>query len=204
MPRDTDREDDEGSRPGRFGWARRSYGYPVLIVLVAMAVGGLIAVPAADTVDSYFSSNEFCAEACHSMEATVAKEYRESTHWATPTGVRPNCSDCHISEGLTMAMWDHLWGTRDLIAFLSGVRTAEDFEEIRAESANHTRMAMIANDSKNCRTCHVMEVIKPERNRGQRQHAEALEDGTTCIACHYNLVHKEVEPSEEFLQATTP
>ena len=204
MPQDTDREDDEGSRPGRSGRARRSYGYPVLIILLAMAVGGLIAVPVADTVDSYFSSDEFCAEACHSMEATVAKEYRESTHWATPTGVRPSCSDCHISEGLTMAMWDHLWGTRDLIAFLSGVRTAEDFEKIRAESANHTRMSMVANDSKNCRTCHVMEAIKPERNRGQRQHAEALEEGTTCIACHYNLVHKEVEPSEEFLQATTP
>jgi cytochrome c-type protein NapC len=204
MPQNTDREDDEGSRPGRFGWARRSYGYPVLIVLVAMAVGGLIAVPVADTVDSYFSTDEFCAEACHSMEATVAKEYRESTHWATPTGVRPSCADCHISEGLTMAMWDHLWGTRDLIAFLRGVRTAEDFEEIRAESANHTRMAMVANDSKNCRTCHVMEAIQPERNRGQRQHAEALETGATCIACHYNLVHKDVEPSEEFLQAIAP
>lgn len=26
-------------------------------------------------------------------------------------------------------------------------------------------------------------------------------DGTTCIACHYNLVHKEVEPSAAFLKA---
>jgi hypothetical protein len=48
-----------------------------------------------------------------------------------------------------------------------------------------------------------MEAIKPERLRGQRQHAEAIETGTTSIACHYNLVHKEVEPSEEFLQAIT-
>ncbi len=59
---------------------------------------------------------------------------------------------------------------------------------------------MLDNDSKNCRRCHIMESIKPERKRGQRQHADALKDGTTCIACHYNLVHKEVEPSEEFLQ----
>jgi nitrate/TMAO reductase-like tetraheme cytochrome c subunit len=49
-----------------------------------------------------------------------------------------------------------------------------------------------------------MEAIQPERLRGQRQHAEAIETGTTCIACHYNLVHKDVEPSEEFLQAITP
>jgi cytochrome c-type protein NapC len=64
-------------------------------------------------------------------------------------------------------------------------------------------MKMLANDSQNCRNCHVMEAIQPERVRGQRQHAEAIETGTTCIACHYNLVHKEVEPSEEFLQAIT-
>ena len=52
-----------------------------------------------------------------------------------------------------------------------------------------------------CRGCHVMEGIRPERKRGQRQHADAIETGTTCIACHYNLVHKEVEPSEAFLEA---
>ncbi len=27
------------------------------------------------------------------------------------------------------------------------------------------------------------------------------ETGTTCIVCHDNLVHKEVEPSEAFLNA---
>jgi nitrate/TMAO reductase-like tetraheme cytochrome c subunit len=101
-----------------------------------------------------------------------------------------------------MAMWDHVVATNDLIAFVfEGVRTPEAFEEVRAELANRVRMQMIANDSKNCRRCHVMEAIKPERLRGQRQHAEAIETGTTCVACHYNLVHKDVEPSQEFLQA---
>jgi nitrate/TMAO reductase-like tetraheme cytochrome c subunit len=38
-----------------------------------------------------------------------------------------------------------------------------------------------------------MAAIQPERRREQRQHAEAREQGTTCIACHYNLVHNEVE-----------
>ena len=37
--------------------------------------------------------------------------------------------------------------------------------------------------------------------RGQRQHETALKEGTTCIACHYNLVHEEVEPSEAILNA---
>jgi nitrate/TMAO reductase-like tetraheme cytochrome c subunit len=46
-----------------------------------------------------------------------------------------------------------------------------------------------------------MEAIKPARKRGQRMHAKALEENTTCIACHYILVHKEVEPSKAFLDA---
>jgi len=32
-------------------------------------------------------------------------------------------------------------------------------------------------------------------------HTMALEEGTTCVACHYNLVHEEVEPSKVFLEA---
>ncbi len=101
-----------------------------------------------------------------------------------------------------MAMWDHAVGTRDAFAFVfSGIRTPEAFEKVRAREADRVRFSMLRSDSKNCRGCHVMDAIQPERKRGQRQHAEAKEQGTTCIVCHYNLVHKEVEPSEAFLAA---
>lgn len=172
-------------------------------VVAALGVGAFVGVPVADFGDRYFSSNAFCATACHVMEATVYKEYRESTHWKTVTGVRPTCADCHLSKGLTAAWWEHVLGTKELYAnVVLGIRTAEDFEEVRAEAADRVRFRMLGNDSKNCRGCHVMEAIQPERKRGQRQHAEARETGTTCIACHYNLVHKEVEPTEAFLEAT--
>lgn len=202
MPEDQEGR-EEGGRVRRFAWARRAIrGYPLLFILLALVVGGIVAVPTTEAVDRIFSTDEFCAQACHVMTATVEAERREATHWTTPTGVRPTCADCHVSEGQTMAMWDHVIGTNDLIAFLfRGVRTPEAFEGVRAEAANRVRMRMLANDSRNCRGCHVMEGIQPERTRGQRQHAEALEAGTACIACHYNLVHKEVDPSEEFLQA---
>ncbi|NIO39429.1 MAG: cytochrome c-type protein NapC, partial [Burkholderiales bacterium] len=150
----------------------------------------------------YFSSNKFCAYGCHVMEATVYKEFKEATHFNTKTGVRPTCADCHVSKGLTAAMWDHLLGTKELYALVfRGIDTPKEFEKERAAAADRERLRLLSNDSKNCRTCHVMEAIKPERKRGQRQHAEAIKNGTTCIACHYNLVHKEVEPSEAFLKA---
>jgi cytochrome c-type protein NapC len=204
MPQ-TPQQHEAGGGGGRswFGRVRAAIsGYPLLFVLLALVVGAVVAVPTTEAVDRYFSTDKFCAEACHSMAGTVAVEAREATHWKTPTGVRARCADCHVSEGLTLAMWDHFLGTSDLIAFLfEGVRTPEDFEEVRAEAAHEVRMAMLDNDSKHCRSCHVMEAIQPERRRGQNQHAEAQEEGTTCIACHYNLVHKDVEPSQEFLDA---
>jgi len=192
-----------GGRRSWFGRARAAIsGYPLLFILLALGVGAVIAVPTTEAVDRYFSTDQFCAQTCHVMTATVAEEYHQSTHWNTATGVRPSCHHCHVSEGPTMGMWDHFVGTKELFAFaFRGIRTPEAFEEERAGAADRVRMKMLANDSKNCRGCHVMAAIKPERTRGQRQHAQALEDGTTCIACHYNLVHKEVEPSASFLQA---
>ena len=172
-----------------------------LLLVIAFIVGAAFAVPAFDYTDRYFSSEAFCSDTCHSMQGTVAKELRESDHYNTDSGVQATCRNCHIPEGLTAAMWTHVIGTKDLIAYVMGVRTVEDYEEIRAENAEAVRLRMVKNDSKNCRSCHNMAAIKPERTRGQKQHAEARKNGTTCIACHYNLVHKEVEPSEEFLKA---
>jgi len=172
-----------------------------LLLVIAFVVGAGFALPFFDYTDRYFSSEAFCSDSCHVMTATVVKELHESDHYNGNSGVRATCKDCHVSEGLTAAMWDHVIGTKELVAFIMGVRTVEDFEEVRFETANRQRLKMVKNDSKTCRSCHTMAAIKPERTRGQKQHAEAQKTGTTCIACHYNLVHKEVEPSEEFLKA---
>jgi nitrate/TMAO reductase-like tetraheme cytochrome c subunit len=175
----------------------------ILGALALLAAGAAIGVPTVDYADRYFSTDKFCATSCHVMEATVYKEFQESVHGTTATGVRPTCADCHVSPTLPAAMWDHFLGMRDLYVFwVEGVRTPEKFEEVRARAADLARFALLRSDSATCRSCHVMEAIVPERNRGKTQHKEALEEGTTCIVCHYNLVHKEVEPSEKFLLAT--
>lgn len=172
-----------------------------VIGVVILAVGGT-AVATVDVTDYYFSSDNFCAFTCHVMENTVYKEMQESKHWTTPSGVRPKCADCHVSGRLTFAMWDHFVGTGELFVWLThDFSQPGAFEELRPAAADRARFQMLENDSANCRDCHVMEAIKPKRKRGQKQHKNALEDGTTCIACHYNLVHKKVEPSAAFLKA---
>lgn len=175
--------------------------YPLSFMVGALAIGS-ISIPVIDEVDVYFSSNEFCASACHEMESTVSKELKKSTHWTTSTGVRASCADCHVSERLVPAMWDHFLGLNELIVHVTSDSSKPGIfdKKYRYDTANRVRLRMLANDSKNCRTCHEMNAIKPKRKRGQKQHAAALENKTTCIACHYNLVHKEVEPSDEFLE----
>jgi nitrate/TMAO reductase-like tetraheme cytochrome c subunit len=194
-----------GSSGERFGWSRGLVRrFPLLALFAALVVGAAVAVPVTDGFDRYFSSNSFCATGCHVMESTVYKEFQESVHGTTKTGVRPVCADCHVSENLVGAMWDHMVGMRELISFtFKGIRTAEDFEKVRAHDAERVRLAMFRAGSKNCHRCHVMEAIQPEKTRGKRQHELAVKEGNSnCIECHYNLVHKEVEPSPAFLAAT--
>ena len=136
------------------------------------------------------------------MESTVYKELKKSKHWKTPNGVREFCADSHVSGRLSFAMIDHFLGTGELFVWAThDLSKPGAFEQLRPAAADRARFQMIENDSERCRDCHVMEGIKPKRIRGQNQHTDAMERGITCIICHYNLVHKEVEPSEAFQNA---
>jgi nitrate/TMAO reductase-like tetraheme cytochrome c subunit len=166
----------------------------VLLSLGALSVAGI------DFTDYIFSHNTFCGNVCHVMESTVYQELQQSKHWNTPTGVRATCADCHVDGRLTLAMIDHFLGTGELFVNLTNdFSKPGSFEKFRPAAADRERFKFMENDSARCRSCHVMEAIKPERVRGQNQHKEAVEKGITCILCHYNLVHKAVDPSEAFL-----
>ena len=181
------------TRPRLRRWLAFAQRRPVLFSLVMIGAILVAGVPATDAVDLYFSSLRFCGDTCHVMRQ-MNKEYQESTHFKTPTGVRATCADCHVSRRITLAMWGHFLGMRELFVFLTNdFSKPETWARLRPEAADDVRMGMLANDSMTCRQCHVMEGIQPERRRGKRQHKKAVEEGTTCIACHYNLVHKEVD-----------
>lgn len=172
-----------------------------IFVVVLITVGSIFIVMT-DLTDYIFSTQTFCGTACHVMEINVYKELKESKHWTTPTGVRAECKDCHVDGRLSYAMLQHFVGTGELFVWLThDLDKPGAFEQFRPAAADRVRFKMIEDDSKNCRSCHHMEAIKPKRIRGQKQHEEALEKGTTCIVCHYNLVHKEVEPSPAFARA---
>lgn len=168
--------------------------------LGAVVVLGLSFV-VAEELNIRGNSTAFCIS-CHSMSAYVYEEFKQSKHYQTASGVRPECGDCHVSKRFWPAVWDHLMGTHDLIGEFSHDWTKpEIFEERRGRMAEKVRLRLVAEDSSTCRSCHAMEAIKPQRARGQRAHEAAVKEGKTCIACHYNLVHKEVPLSDAFSNA---
>ena len=177
----------------------------VVIAALIGVVTGVIGVLGAEQVDHYTSTEVFCGTTCHSMQAYIVseEEYVQSPHRTAASGVRAGCADCHISQaGIVPATWDHIkGGVKDIYAELTNDFTKpEVWEERRARLAYNVRDAMLANDSANCRVCDDEDAIKPAKKRGQKQHADAKEEGITCIGCHYNLVHREVEPRDSFLE----
>jgi nitrate/TMAO reductase-like tetraheme cytochrome c subunit len=168
----------------------------VLFALVAGGLGGVAFMFFLIEFDHYSSSNEFCTT-CHSM--TYADDsYQQSAHYNTRSGVRATCGDCHVSEGLVMATYDHAIGTKDLI---KQIFSSTDYDDPVVNMLHLPEAAFAARewfrkrDSATCKRCHTLEAIQGTRANTAAIHQEETE-GKTCVDCHYNLVHRAV-PSEQ-------
>jgi nitrate/TMAO reductase-like tetraheme cytochrome c subunit len=169
-------------------------------VLFALLIGGMAGmgfVLFLIEFDHYTSTEEFCTT-CHSMEI-VAEPYRESAHYRPASGVRASCGDCHVSEGVFAATWDHFVGGKDVIRQIFG----PDYDD-PVINALHTPDAAFAarewfkrRDSATCKRCHVKDAIFGERPDTMLIHREDAKD-KTCIECHYNLVHRKVPDQSVF------
>ncbi len=137
------------------------------------------------------STNEFCVS-CHEMEVSLA-EYQESSHFNSRTGVRAECSSCHIPEGLGPTLFAKIDALRHVYGHLLGtLETAEKYEDARLRMAERVWNDMEAHDSRECRSCHTEEAIVFEEFKNHSDAkimAEGLEEGGTCIDCHKGLVH---------------
>lgn len=164
---------------------------------------GIALVLTAEKIDRLTTTDAFCGSSCHSMQAYIASEqtYKTSLHRTAPSGVQAGCADCHIPEGLLPATLSHIIdGSRDLYGELTNdYQQPELWQARRTELAWRVRDKMLADDSRNCRSCHNEDAIRAQRKRGQRQHELAQREKVTCIGCHFNLVHEEVKPRESFL-----
>lgn len=169
----------------------------VLFALVIGSVGGVLFILFLIEFDEYTGSEAFCTT-CHSM-SYAAEYYHDSVHYNSPSGVRASCGDCHVSEGIFAATWDHAVGVTDLWKQIVGPDYDDPVINVLhlPEAAFAARKWFKQTDSATCKRCHEQEAIYGSRVHTHAIHTEDAGE-KSCIECHYNLVHRAVPDEKTF------
>jgi cytochrome c-type protein NapC len=163
----------------------------ILTMMTAGLVTGVIFWGGFNMAVEATNTEKFCIS-CHEMRDNVYAEYKETIHYTNRTGVRAVCTDCHVPKEWTPKMIRKVQASRELWGKITGtVDTREKFVAKRIELARREWKRMKGNDSLECRNCHSLQSMAPEKQkqRARKQHEMALEDGDTCIDCHKGIAH---------------
>jgi nitrate/TMAO reductase-like tetraheme cytochrome c subunit len=150
--------------------------------------------PVAAFDPGHFNVTVGCGE-CH---AYPYNEYLESPHYDNDLGVRPGCVGCHDPHSLAQIVkWKFFYvntggvGESPFHAISSSMRDIPAWEELRIDLAKNVRNTMIEQKSEKCKACHK---IESEWFNDIKRHKSMLETNEkSCIHCHYNLVHGDVD-----------
>ncbi|BCG62641.1 MAG: hypothetical protein methR_P0287 [Methyloprofundus sp.] len=163
----------------------------LLILGAGLAIGFNVVLEKTNTLD-------FCIS-CHSMASTVYPEYKQSTHYQNRTGVRAECSDCHVPKPFIPKIISKIKASADIYHTIMGsVDTPEKFEAKRLQMAQRVWKTMQETDSRECRSCHTKSAMDPalQKRRAQTQHRDAEQNNETCIDCHKGITHKAVHKNQ--------
>lgn len=181
---------------------RPSAKYSLLSLLVVGFFSGIFFWGGFNTAMEATNTLEFCI-GCHEMRDNVYPEYKKTIHYANRTGVRAECSDCHVPKDWTHKIVRKIQASGEVWGKITGtIDTREKFEAKRLELARREWTRMKNNDSRECRNCHSFDGMDTEKQkqRGAKMHKYALEDKQTCIDCHKGIAHskpKGMTPAEE-------
>ncbi len=137
---------------------------------------------------------EFCTS-CHEMEENVYQEYKPTIHHSNRSGVRAECSDCHVPKPWIHKMIRKVQASNEVLHKILGtIDTPEKFNKKRLTLAKHVWETMKKTDSRECRNCHNFESMNPayQKPRARKQHLNAFKTGQTCIDCHKGIAHKNI------------
>ncbi len=191
----------------------------IIVVVLVVAVAAVAFAVAFEPVTRSVVASQFVCFGCHfdSEYDHLVAGSPSKRHPATPEGGDARCVDCHVPEGWADSafVYTHYFDGTDLFGHARDQKFLEIFDPNWreraptperfpaavtpiAKKAYRVRDRLLAYDSITCRSCHIEAEIKVKRKRGQRAHANALKDKETCILCHYNLVHREVDVRPDF------
>lgn len=158
-----------------------------MAVLIIVVFGG----------EAALSSMPLCV-GCHSM-TYAAEELKKSTHYRGGMGFQTECKECHVPQGVSnflLAIETHIFdGTRAIYReLIDDYSTKKKFNKHRLRMAHKARMILKGWDSLTCRACHKNSI--PAGKAAKKAHKKMETEGATCIDCHQNLVHREVQESD--------
>ncbi len=170
-------------------WERKRF---LSVSVIVAFVLGIVTVVVFNMVMAYSNSEEFCIS-CHEMKHNY-EEYKDSVHRFSRSGVRATCVDCHLPKAFIPKILHKIKAGNDILQWALGtIDTDEKFEGKRAELAQREWKRLKANDSRECRDCHVAEAfdLSAQGRRAIAQHEqELLTNKKTCIDCHKGIVHQ--------------
>ena len=179
----------------------RTFSRRFTVIAVAIFAVALIAwLFAYEPVTRNLVASEAVCTYCHMEQEYVptARLSFSSAHPAEPKEgeLAARCVDCHLPEGFWPATfaYTHFVSATDLFGHFRdrASERAGDWIPAAAARAYRVRDRLFEYDSVTCRGCHIESEIKPKRKRGQKAHKNALENKETCIECHDNMVHRQV------------
>ncbi len=171
-----------------------SYRLTFGAIFIVGGIAGIIFWGGFNTAMEATNTLGFCVS-CHEMEDNVGIEYKASSHYSNRSGVRATCSDCHVPDPWIHKVVRKVKATNELFHWALGtLATPEKFEKKRLTLAKNVWQDMKETDSRECRNCHSWDAMTEEKQkrRAWKRHAEAREEGLTCIDCHKGIVHRSV------------
>lgn len=171
--------------------SRSGFGFFALPLFFALL--GALCFGLGKLAIDYTNTQSFCIS-CHEMKDNNFVEYQDSIHARNRTGVKAICSDCHVPHALGPTLMRKLGAVNDIYHHFAGtIDTREKFEVHRLELAERVWRYMKESDSRECRYCHDVKAMDPEKQgkTAQKQHQKVLRGEKTCIDCHYGIAHHE-------------
>jgi cytochrome c-type protein NapC len=164
----------------------------IAVLAVCVIVGGGAVM--ASVVSVHMTSTESFCSSCHANDA--AAEFKDTIHDTNRTGVRATCADCHLPKELVPMMVRKVKAAKEVWGHFTGkIDSKEKYEKHRHEMAVNEWTRMKANNSQECRNCHVPAKMDSEKQSetARARHAKAAAERINCVDCHFGIAHTEPE-----------
>jgi cytochrome c-type protein NapC len=119
-------------------------------------------------------------------------QLQKTSHYSNAAGIHATCADCHQPREFIPKVARKIEASREVWWSLMGLIDTPEKYAAHAPKMKAREIARLrANDSQECRNCHVVERMQLELQsaKAQEYHQAMATSGKTCIDCHAGIAH---------------